>query len=130
LAAGHRPCGECRRDDHLAFRAAWARAHGTPASAPEMDAVLHKTRVHSRSREQVRHLERADALPDGAMILHPASGTPALVWHGALHRWGQQGYSPAEPCPEAVVQVLTPRPTLGVLAAGYAAQPHASLLGS
>jgi hypothetical protein len=61
------------------------------------------------------------------MILHPESNSPALVWHGALHRWGAQGYTSAEPSPDTLVQVLTPRPTLGVLAAGYAAQPHSSL---
>jgi hypothetical protein len=127
LAAGHRPCAECRRTDYLAFRDAWSRAHGTTATAPEMDAVLHKARVQSRSRAQVRHLAQTDTLPDGAMILHPASGGPALVWHGALHLWGQQGYTPAESFPVGSVEVLTPRPTLGVLAAGYAARPHISL---
>jgi hypothetical protein len=127
LAAGHRPCGECRRADHLAFRAAWARAHGADTSAPEMDAVLHKARVHSRSRQQIRHEALAGMLPDGAMILHPPSDAPALIWNGALHRWGPQGYASAEPCPDTLVQVLTPKPTLGVLEAGYRPHPHASL---
>lgn len=127
LAAGHRPCAECRRDDYLAFRSAWSRAHGTTASAPEMDALLHKARVQSPSRAQVRHLARARTLPDGAMILHPESNAPALVWRGAQYPWGPQGYAPAEPCPDTLVQVLTPSPTLGALAAGYPAQPHSSL---
>lgn len=127
LAAGHRPCAECRRDDYLAFRDAWSRAHGATATAPEMDTVLHKARVQSRSRAQVRHLHQADSLPDGAMILHPATDTPALIWNGALHTWTPQGYAPTEPCPDAPVQVLTPRPTLGVLQTGYRPKPHASL---
>ena len=32
LAAGHRPCAECRRADYLAFCAAWNRA-GLPVAA-------------------------------------------------------------------------------------------------
>ena len=28
LAAGHRPCGECRYRDYQAFKDAWAVAHG------------------------------------------------------------------------------------------------------
>lgn len=84
-------------------------------------------RVQSPSRAQVRHLARASTLPDGAMVLHPESNAPALVWRGAQYPWGPQGYAPAEPCPDTLVQVLTPSPTLGALAAGYPAQPHSSL---
>lgn len=42
LASGHRPCFECRREDALAFRAAWMRAFtlDRPPSAGEMDRVL------------------------------------------------------------------------------------------
>src|SRR3954452_1183760 len=43
LAAGHRPCFECRRAEAEAFAAAWARAASNRKrpSAPEMDVVLH-----------------------------------------------------------------------------------------
>src|ERR1700749_3445089 len=42
LAAGHRPCFECRRKDAVAFTAAWQKAHKlrTAPRADEMDAVL------------------------------------------------------------------------------------------
>src|SRR3954451_19856984 len=41
LAAGHRPCFECRRKDAKAFAEYWGRARGmeTP-HAPDMDRVL------------------------------------------------------------------------------------------
>src|SRR5215472_11421444 len=46
LAAGHRPCFYCRRDDANAFRAAWAEANRCPPPrAAEMDAVLHSERL-------------------------------------------------------------------------------------
>ena len=50
LAAGHRPCFECRRRDALAFAAAVAVGSGL-ASAPraaEIDAVLHRERLEGR----------------------------------------------------------------------------------
>src|ERR1700694_103678 len=43
LAAGHRPCFECRRRDAVAFAASWAAARHqlVPPRAAEMDRVLH-----------------------------------------------------------------------------------------
>ena len=41
LAAGHRPCFECRRADAKEFAEKWARAQSIPVPrAPEMDMVL------------------------------------------------------------------------------------------
>src|SRR5206468_4262196 len=34
-AAGHRPCAECRHEDYVLFRAAWARAVRAGTSAEE-----------------------------------------------------------------------------------------------
>jgi hypothetical protein len=46
LAAGHRPCGECRNRDYRAFKSAWASAHpGEELSAPAIDAHLHTDRL-------------------------------------------------------------------------------------
>lgn len=38
LAAGHRPCAECRRPRFDAFRRAWRAAFGTLPRATEIDA--------------------------------------------------------------------------------------------
>src|SRR5262245_9487062 len=40
LAAGHRPCAECRRDDYQRFQAAWARAVSGDTSADAIDRVI------------------------------------------------------------------------------------------
>src|SRR5437762_13426760 len=53
LAAGHRPCAECRRERFNAFRKAWRSAHpGAGASslptADEIDRRLHAERVADR----------------------------------------------------------------------------------
>ncbi len=47
LAAGHRPCFECRRADARAFAEALAtgRALAAPPRAAEMDAILHAERL-------------------------------------------------------------------------------------
>lgn len=123
LAAGHRPCAECRRADYTRYRSAWEKAFG-PTDAKAMDSALHAARVR-RDRSQVRLSLTAEALPQGAMILRDSG--PALIWHGALHGWTAAGYGPAEPLPKGLQTVLTPAPSLAVLAAGYAPHAHASL---
>src|SRR5271166_5030993 len=38
LAAGHRPCAECRRFDYNRFRFLWVACRGGPARADDIDA--------------------------------------------------------------------------------------------
>ena len=46
LAAGHRPCFYCRRDDANRFRAAWEQGNGAAdLLARDIDAVLHRERL-------------------------------------------------------------------------------------
>ena len=46
LAAGHRPCGECRYRDYQAFKRAWAGAFGGGGpGVAEIDARLHADRL-------------------------------------------------------------------------------------
>ena len=68
LAAGHRPCFECRRTDALAFAERWCEAqslHSRPR-AGEMDEVLHGERLNGRTKR--RHRLVIDTLPDGAFV--------------------------------------------------------------
>src|ERR1051325_9806685 len=51
LAAGHRPCFYCRRDDANAFRAAWQRGNGVSGMrASEIDEVLHRAGLDGRAK--------------------------------------------------------------------------------
>src|SRR5512139_932569 len=97
LAAGHRPCGYCRRDDFLAFAEHWQSARGLAErpKAPEIDRVLHAERVEPRTRRQRTWENAAEDLPDGAMIRH--AGEIGLVWEGRLWPWGLGGYGSPEP---------------------------------
>jgi hypothetical protein len=122
LAAGHRPCFECRRADALAFAAAWAHGHHLAASprAPAMDAVLHAQRLDGR--EKRRHRAGLDALPDGAMVVLD-NDSPLAVRGDALLPWSFAGYGPPRPRPRGIeVDLLTPPAMVAALAAGY--RPH------
>ncbi|WP_062016181.1 hypothetical protein [Aureimonas sp. AU4] len=122
LAAGHRPCAECRREDFLRFQAAWARAHpGEPATAPAIDRALHAARVR-RDRSQVWFERAASALPTGAMVA--LDGSAWLVSDGCLRPWRMDGYGEARALPPGLVSVLTPHPAVAALSAGYAAALH------
>ena len=90
LAAGHRPCAECRRDDYTRFRAAWARAVSEDTSADGMDMRLDADR---RAGPMIKRTYRgaASALPDGAFI--DIGGAAWLVWRGGLHAFAPAGYA-------------------------------------
>ncbi|PKP74474.1 MAG: hypothetical protein CVT84_08100 [Alphaproteobacteria bacterium HGW-Alphaproteobacteria-6] len=126
LAAGHRPCGECRRADYAAFRSAWAAANGTDLPTPRaMDRALHAARVTPRQRGQRRHEADLAALPDGTFIAGDAA--PLMVLGARLLPWTPAGYG--APCPRPTggrVAVLTPAPTVAVLRAGYRPVLHCS----
>ena len=126
LAAGHRPCCECRREDFRSFQAAWRRAFGQGASAGVIDRALHQARVEPRSRRQIRFEAPLDDLPDGAFVLlRDAPSPPLLVQGDRLLPWRPGGYGPPRERRSGRVIVLTPAPTVAVLRAGYQL-PHAA----
>ena len=123
LAAGHRPCGECRRAAFRAFVDAWTA--GNPGILPagrllidDLDRVLHHERTGPRQRAPL------DALPDGTFV--ELDGDPHLVLGDALLPWGPGGYAAPLPRPASTVEVLTPRSTVNALRAGYPPRLHHS----
>jgi hypothetical protein len=132
LAAGHRPCFECRRGDARVFAAAYAagsvRGH-SPARvprAPEIDRVLHAERLMGRAKR--RHRLVIDGLPDGAFLtLTDEPGHAFAVRGAALLRWTPMGYAARRPRPSGItVDVLTPPGMLAALASGYLPRWHPS----
>jgi hypothetical protein len=118
LAAGHRPCGECRYRDYQAFKRAWAAAHG--GGVPGVDAIdslLHADRLAGPGIRRT-FLARLGELPDGTMV--EVDGAPFLVSGGGLVAWTPGGYLDRRaPGSGTAVSVITPRATVAVLAAGY-----------
>lgn len=127
LAAGHRPCAECRRTDYNRFRDGWETARGMRPSASEMDSILHAARV-TRTRTQVRHQAQAASLPDGAMILW--NGRAHLILGPYALPYAPGGYEESMARPDGSVQVMTPAPTVAVLSAGYRPLLHGSTKAS
>ncbi len=122
LAAGHRPCFECRRKDAEHFASLFS-GKNRRASAPAMDAALHAERLDATAKRM--HRRKIDDLPDGAMIA--ISGQAFAVRGNRLLRWTPSGYSETISRPRDVdVDVLTPPSILTVLARGYAPLWHAS----
>ncbi len=124
LAAGHRPCVYCRRDDANRFRAAWERGHATGAvRAPDIDRVLHRERL-ARGRKRLHALPMPLAqLPDGVMVQEDC--TSLLVRAGQLLPWSPAGYGPPREA-TAAPMLLTPPSTLRAIIAGYRPVLHPS----
>jgi hypothetical protein len=120
LAAGHRPCAECRRPAYREFGTLIAQVHGvTRLSAPDLDRLLHDERWHTATRTRRLHEARWRDLPDGSFVLLPEG--PALVRNDHLTRWlpdntyGEQVARPAR----GTATLITPPSTVAALRRGY-----------
>jgi hypothetical protein len=124
LAAGHRPCFFCRRDDANRFRAAWQEGNGgSNVLARDMDAVLHRERL-DRGSKRLHALPRPlQELPDGAMV--QAETESYLIVQGRALQWSPAGYRQA---PDVIdgAMLLTPPSTLRAISAGYQPVVHES----
>jgi hypothetical protein len=122
LAAGHRPCFECRRQDAERFAVLFS-GKKQRASADAMDRVLHAERLDGKVKRT--HRRSLDSLPDGAMVA--LDGEVFAVRDKHLLPWTPSGYSASKPRPRnREVDVLTPPSILSVLGRGYAPLWHPS----
>ncbi len=131
LAAGHRPCFECRRVDALRFSESWARAHADTARtegirAAGIDLVLHAQRLDDHGCKRLHVCDYA-ALPAGAFVLDTVTGRPHLVLAGCLLPWSFTGYGPPISRPSrGLATTLTPPGIIGALKFGYEPILHES----
>lgn len=122
LAAGHRPCFECRRRDAEQFAALFS-GKGKRTAAATMDKILHAERLEGKTKRL--HRRGFDDLPDGAMIV--LGGDAFAVQGERLLRWSPSGYRDGEARRRGTqIDVLTPPAILAVLARGYAPLWHKS----
>jgi hypothetical protein len=126
LAAGHRPCFFCRREDANRFRSAWEEGNGVRrVLARDIDAVLHRERLSGGKKRLHGRTMSLEELPDGAML---QEGTESfLIAQGRALLWSPAGYRKA---PSAIenAMLLTPPSTLRALGAGYRPVLHKSAL--
>ncbi|WP_322516690.1 hypothetical protein SR870_03655 [Rhodopseudomonas palustris] len=150
LAAGHRPCYYCRRDDANRFAAAWAKGSGlVHVSAKEIDATLHRERLDGKAKRLHPLPCAVSELPDGAMVAEgasvvaagdgaspcaaataaaaPAEQMPAcyLITKGRALRCSFDGYQAVDQLPVNAM-LVTPPSTLRALSAGYRPALHPS----
>lgn len=119
LAAGHRPCFECRRAAAVEFAEKFSGG-GARAGAGEMDAVLHCERLDGDGRAKRLHPVSLADLPDGAFVA--LAGGAFAVNGKRLLRWSPAGYVEAIPRSSGRAMMLTPPAVIEVLARGY--RPH------
>ena len=124
LAAGHRPCMECRRADAMLFRKAVVTggAFTEVPACPGLDAQLDAERRAGQAKRL--HILPFASLPNGAMV---ALDGRAFVVRGLhLLEWSHGGYIAARPRPSGVAQCLTPPASLAALTGGFKPLWHRS----
>ena len=121
LAAGHRPCATCRRDDYLRFKQLC-----TDPAIEAIDNKLHHERLISGGWQNDWH-PSLSGLPDGTFVVLDDPNTAWLVWGDELLEWSPGGYrSRINQADVKAVTLLTPRSIAAVLAAGYVPELHPS----
>jgi hypothetical protein len=122
LAAGHRPCGECRHAEYQAYKGAWAEALGGGLpSAGEMNRRLHGERLVRGTHRRRFHETAWAELPDGAFVL--VEDVPHLVREAELIAWSPTGYGAPRRRPRhGTATAITPPASLAAIRAGYPVQ--------
>lgn len=124
FSAGHRPCFQCRYQDHQRFKTAWLKGNPqysftdkTPIS--EIDNIIHAERI--TKGKKVTFEDQIQNLPTGSFI--EINNEPYLVADKLIYHWTAFGYGEAMPSPimETVI-VLTPRSIVNAFRAGYIPQ--------
>ena len=122
LAAGHRPCGQCRRKDFNRFVECWIAGNELPekTTIKQIDTQLHTERVATPFSALI------DKLPNGVFVAFEAEPEAAwLLWNGELLKWQPAGYSERrKKIAGTAVILLTPLSTVNAIAAGYIPHVH------
>jgi hypothetical protein len=118
LAAGHRPCGECRHADYLAYREAVSAA---------VDALLRAGDLNRRLTAERGRTSTDTDLPDGAVVLVDG---PRLVLGDRLYAFAFAGWRDPIARPTGPLRVLTPPTSVAALRHGYVPQLTAPSTGT
>ena len=129
MAAGHRPCYECRYADAKRFREALVRSgvfRYRPKASDLSDAIAGEIQSVLKGKSERETIVPA-TFPDGAMFTTGAA--PFLKWNGRAYPWQFSGYGTPSDLPEQAIR-LTPHITCQALAHGYEPAVHASVHAS
>lgn len=118
LAAGHRPCAECRRADYNRLTATWSELHPDQHGADAIDAQLQAERLDMATKQRRLHRFGYADLPDGAFVL--LDGRPHVILGPRLLAWSPGGYLASGPRPaQGRAEVITPPSLLALLERGW-----------
>ncbi len=128
LAAGHRPCFFCRRDQAKDFVTRFGEAFRIDSPrAPMVDKRLHKERMASGGQPRAVALHELDSLPDGAMIadrekVYAMRNRQALEWSfsGYAAPIGLERFAGRD------LRLVTPPTTVEILQHGFKPTWHPS----
>lgn len=131
LAAGHRPCGLCRRAQYLDYRQAVSAAEHRrrPILAAEMNRRLATERLRrgrglGRSADRILWSSRIDELPVGTVVLD-GNHQPHLLTDDRLQPFAFTGWGVGQARPTgAIVNVLTPPTSVAALGNGFTPVLH------
>jgi hypothetical protein len=121
LAAGHRPCAECRRADYNRLIDIWSQTlqGGGKPGADAIDAKLHSERLDAGTKRRRLHDMPYASLPDATFVLD--AGQPCLVLGRVLLPWSPGGYaSPHRRPARGTATVITPPSLVAILQLGWA----------
>ncbi|MHA6785792.1 hypothetical protein ACVGOW_33070 [Pseudonocardia saturnea] len=129
LAAGHRPCGECRHGAYLAYRQAVAAAVGAPVRAGDLNRLLAAERLRrgrGLDRARDRRTWRGTDLPDGTVVV---TDGPRLVLGDRLLAFSFDGWRDPVSRPGGTSTVLTPPTSVAALRHGFTPELHVTPTG-
>lgn len=126
LAAGHRPCFECRHHDAVAFADSFSAARKARyrMKAKDIDTVLHESRLDAEKKKRT-YLDQCRNLPYGT-IVKTESEFILLGDHKSFWQWHPSGYKPILKEPMGTVEVLTPKTIVETFREGYRPTLHHS----
>ena len=126
LAAGHRPCAQCRREDYRDYRDAVSASlsSSAPLGSADLDRRLNAERLTrgrglDRSADRITWQAAYGSLPDGTVVIGE-KGWPHLVLRDHLRPFTFAGWGPPMTRPtNGDATVLTPPTSCAALALGF-----------
>lgn len=134
LAAGHRPCGLCRRDSFLSYRDAVTRAErmAEPLRAHELNRRLGMERLGpgrgiDRARHRIRWTAAIETLPVATVVVDE-EGSARLLLDDRMLRFDFSGWrDPVARPTGGAMRVLTPPTSVAALKHGFIPVLHHSV---
>ena len=133
LAAGHRPCGLCRRGAYLDYRDAVSRADGSSRlpGAGDLNRRLARERLRrgrglERAGDRIAWVAGIESLPKGTVIVG-TSRAPLLVIEDRLMSFSFGGWANSSARPrQGSVEVITPPTSVAAMRHGFEPVLHPS----